>query len=245
MKIKTICFNGWVVYHPDEIDLQIGKIFELKTLNPEIVLRDHHRSKVKKVNFLGKSYVVKSPDNKNKSVWIRFTTLYRDSEVYRDLKSQLLVASMNISTVKPVAALERRKSGMVFDSRIIYQYREGAEISVRHYPSMVSIMKKLHANGYLHDDPHARNFLQKNDALFVIDCKPRVNLFGKAGIAHNFITLARRSEDAQEIYRLIGESPSSSAVYWMVNGLINLQHVRRTIKNVFKSFLGIDYISRR
>ena len=244
MKIKTITFNDWVIYQPAHEDFQLEKLLELNNQDPDYVLRNHHRSQVNRIDYQGNSYVLKTPNNKNNSAWIRFTTLYRDSEVLKNLKSQLLLNSLKISTVKPVAALENRKFGMVVDSRIIYHYREGTEISVKHFPLMVSIMNALHSNGYLHDDPHTKNFLQKNDEVFVIDCKPRNNIFGQAGIAHNFITLARRSGDPQEVYKLIGASPSTNTLYQIINTLINSQQFRRSIKNRIKLFLGIDYKHR-
>ncbi len=241
MKIKTISRDGWAIYHPACGRVQAEKILEINHQRPECVLRDHHRSHVNRIDFEDEQYVVKIPNNKNKSMWIRFTTLYRDSEVVRDLKSQLLLKSLNINAVEPVAALEKRKFGMVVDSRIIYEYRDGQEISVDHYPGMMDIMKILHANGYLHDDPHTKNFLQKDNEVFAIDCKPRTNVFGKVGIAHNFIILARRSAHAREVYKLVGSSPSDNSVYKLINILVNSQQCRRAVKNAIKSRLGMNY----
>ena len=241
MKIKTTRFDGWVIYQPVSVDMKVENLIVLNKQKADVVLREHHRSRVNRVQFQGNNYVIKSPNNKNNSIWIRFTTLYRESEVVKDLKSQLLLDSLKIDTVSPVAALEIRKFGMVIDSRIIYQYKEGEEISVKHYPKMVAIMNCLHANKFLHDDPHTNNFLQKNDDVFVIDCKPRNNFFGQAGIVHNFITLARRSYNSQEIYRLVGASPSNNTLYRLINAFINSQQFRRTIKNKIKLLLGLNY----
>lgn len=241
MIIKTSSSGDWVTYQPLTGEFQADTLVGLIGSTPENVLRDHHRSRVDKVNFEGEYYVIKSPNNKNKSRWIRFTTLYRDSEVLKDLKSQLLLRRLNIETVRPIAALERRRFGMVIDSKIIYRFREGREISVTEYPEMVSIMNTLHSHGYLHDDPHTKNFLQQNGEVFVIDCKPRFNFFGKAGIAHNFITLARRSSHSQQIYDLAGSSPSNSGLYKFINSLIDMEQYRRSIKNSIKVRLGIDY----
>ena len=241
MKIKTTCSANWVIYQPVSSAFSIEDILEISDRDPDSVLREHHRSQVLKVNSQGNSYVVKTPNNKNKSLWIQFTTLYRNSEVVKDLKSQLLLNSLKIKTVEPVAALEIRKFGAVVNSKIIYQFKEGSQISTAHFPAMIFIMKTLHNNGYLHDDPHTKNFLQHNHEVFAIDCKPRNNMFGQIGIAHNFITLARRSPNSQEIYQLIGMSPSSSKLYKLVNNLINLQQIRRSIKNKFKLMLGLDY----
>ena len=241
MKIKTICSAGWVIYQPVSVEFDIDTILQINAEQPELVLRDHHRSQVNKIKLQGASFVVKTPNNKNKSLWIQFTTLYRDSEVLKDLKSQILLNNLNINTVKPVAALEIRRFGMVVDSRIIYQFKKGSEISIKHYPAMISIMNTLHRNGYLHDDAHTKNFLQENDQVFAIDCKPRNNLFGQPGIAHNYITLARRSGHPHEIYQLVGSSPSTQYIYKLMNGLINFQQIQRTIKNKLKLFLGLEY----
>lgn len=245
MNIKTRSLDGWIIYQPVSGSIQPEKILELSKQDPDDVLRDHHRSQVNRINYQGNSYVVKTPNNKNNSIWIRFTTLYRNSEVVKDLKSQLLLNSLKINTVNPVAALESRKCGMVVDSRIVYQFKDGDEISVKHYPDMMFIMNSLHANGYLHDDPHTNNFLQKNDEVFVIDCKPRTNVFGRAGIAHNFVSLARRSDTPQEIYTLAGASPANNNLYRIINTLINFQQFRRLIKNKVRELLGMEYKHRR
>ena len=241
MKIKTTSAENWIIYQPVSSRYSVEEILKIRRQRPDMVLRDHHRSQVFKVNHQGKEFVIKSPDNKNKSLWIQFTTLYRDSEVVKDLKSQLLLKSLKIKTVKPVAALETRKLGAVVDSKIIYQYKKGTEISSAQFPAMITIMKALHTNGYIHDDPHTKNFLQHNHHVFAIDCKPRNNWFGQLGIAHNFITLARRSPDSQEIYKLAGASPSTHRLYKLVDSFINTQQVRRTVKNKFKLALGLYY----
>lgn len=241
MKIKTSSAANWIIYQPVSSTFSIEEILEISNQDTDRVLRQHHRSQVLKVKYRGAGYVVKTPNNKNKSWWIQFTTLYRDSEVVKDLKSQLLLKSLTINTVEPVAALEIRKLGRVVDSKIIYQFKDGSQMSNEYLPAMIFIMNTLHNNGYIHDDPHIKNFLQHDHAVFAIDCKPRNNWFGQVGIVHNFITLARRSTNPEEIYRLIDASPSTHSLYKMVNGFINLQQVRRSIKNKFKIILGLDY----
>ena len=230
MRIKFQKSSDWLVYTSSACALSIGEILELHNRPATEILREHHRSTVVKKQLNNIEYVVKQPNNKNNSLWARFTTLYRDSEVLRDLKSQLLLNQIDILTVNPVAALEKRKFGMVIDSKIIYRYKTGYEITEHHYPQMLNIMKTLQTNGYLHDDPHTNNFLQTGDTVFVIDCKPRKNCFFGLGIAHNNITLARRSKNPNQIYKLLGKNPDQNIDYRLINSFINLHKLAGLLK---------------
>ena len=241
MRLKLQKISDWLIYMPIDSTISVEDIIELQDKKPAEVLRKHHRSIVEKKQLDDVYYIVKQPNNKNHSYWIRFTTLYRDSEVLKDLKSQLLLEQLRIPTVKPIAALEKRKFGMVVDSNIIYLFRPGEQITEEQYSQMLSFMQVLHRNGYLHDDPHIKNFLQFESKAFAIDCKPRKNLFLNLGIAHNNITLARRSENPQVIYDLLGVDISKKLEYRLVNRFIELQQFRRSIKNRLRKLLGIDY----
>lgn len=243
MRIKFQKSADWFVYTPSNAALSVDDIMELLNASTTQILRKHHRSIVEKKQLKNVEYVVKQPNNKNHSLWVRFTTLYRDSEVLRDLKSQFLLDQIGIHTVTPVAALEKRKFGMVIDSKIIYFYKIGSEITQQHYPQMLNIMNILHTNGYLHDDPHTNNFLQEHDNVFVIDCKPKNNYFFGFGIAHNNISLARRSENSSKIYSLLGKNPDQNIGYKLVSGFINIQQTRRAVKNKLRTLLGIGYKS--
>ncbi len=241
MRVKLQKHSGWLIYTQIDSTVSVESIIELNNQKPVEMLRQHHRSVVEKKKLDDVYYVVKQPNNKNHSYWIRFTTLYRDSEVVKDLKSQLLLAQLGVATVTPVAALEKRKFGMVVDSRIIYRFKDGEQITESHYAEMINHMQTLHDNGYLHDDPHIKNFLQSENSVFAIDCKPRKNLFFNLGIAHNNITLARKSENPDVIYALLGVDKNSNPVYRLVDYLIDLQQIRRSIKNALRKLLRIDY----
>jgi len=230
-----------MVYLPPNAPLSTNEILELLTSPTTELLRNHHRSIVEKKNYSDIDYVTKQPNNKNLSQWIRFTTLYRDSEVVTDMKSQLLLGQLGIKATSPVAALERRKLGMVIDSKVIYKFKNGSEITEQHYPQIINIMTILHDNGYLHDDPHSNNFLQDNGSVFVIDCKPNKNWFFEFGVAHNNVCLARRCENPVLFYKLLGKSPEKDALYKLSNYLINLQQIRRALKNKLKKSIGIGY----
>ena len=243
MRIKFQKSGRWLVYTPSTCTLSVDEIMELLRSPTTQILRKHHRSFVEKKQLNNVEYVVKQPNNKNNSKWNSFTTLYRDSEVLRDLKSQFLLDEIGIQTVVPVAALEKRKFGMVIDSKILYCYKVGSEITEQHYPKMLEIMNILHTNGYLHDDPHTKNFLQEQDNVFVIDCKPKKNCFFEIGITHNYISLARRCENSNKIYDLLGKNPDKNTGYRLVNGFINIQQARRALKNKLRKLLGINYKS--
>lgn len=233
--------DGWRIYYPNGTAISPAQLIQLINLEPEKTLRNHHRSLVKKVKRRQCEYVVKQPLNKDNSPWMRFTTLYRDSEVLRDLKSMQLLAALGIESVSPVAALEKRRLAMVYESRLIYQFRPGHPVSPQNYDKVIAIMDKLHQHGYIHDDPHAKNFLDDNGTVFAIDCKPRRNYLGRLRIIHNYLLLQKRSPEPEILKQLILKNGQASWPLRIMNRFIDLQNNRRNIKNRLRKLLNIEH----
>lgn len=227
------------MYLAPDSTLTAAEIAAIATTEPSQVLRDHHRSLVTRIITDKGDFVIKQPRNKNASYWIRFTTLYRDSEVVLDLKSQLLLHSLGLESTTPVAAMEKRNAGMVIDSRIIYRYREGTGVTEQYFPEVIGFINTLNDYGYVHDDPHTKNFLHHQNSVFAIDCKPRKNHCGKLGRAYNLVLLAKRQQHPQLIENLIKPSTTSSASYRLMEKYFAVQQWRRGLKNKLRELLSL------
>ncbi|WP_157493904.1 lipopolysaccharide core heptose(II) kinase RfaY [Fulvivirga imtechensis] len=164
-------------------------------------LKEHHRSDVYKIEINKQEYVLKTPKEKNKKWWIRFTTLFRDGEAFKNIKGMFKYEELGLHTTKPVMAAEKRKLGMVTDSWLLYEFLDGESCLDREefYPMVVKELKLIHSKGYLHGDPQIRNFLHRSSQIYVIDSNPkRVGVTGFSR-AYEFAYL-RKSAPGIEAY---------------------------------------------
>ncbi len=159
-----------------------------------ITLKDDKRSLVKQGELLGKQVIAKQPRDKNRRKWIRALSLIRKSEALSAQETLSDFEQQGIESVKPICVLEQRKNGMVIDSWLIYEFREGSESNVTKLPEILSLLNQLHLSGYRHDDPNFGNFLvDSNDSLFLIDCKGKKRL-GYFSDYYDYMLLSQRNE---------------------------------------------------
>ena len=141
------------------------------------ILKEDKRSLVKSGDFLGLKVVAKQPVDKNRRKWARFLSLIRDSEALKTMKSLSRFQEHEIPAVQPIIVLEKREGGVLKDSWLIYEYREGKPCSVKDLPEIIKLLRALHEAGFRHADPTLGNFmLDENNQMFLIDCKgkPRI-----------------------------------------------------------------------
>ncbi len=165
-------------YDPDKL---------ISKLNPVVTLKDDKRSYVAIFERYDKSYVLKVPRDKNRRQWIRFTTLYRRSEVKKMFDNLIKIKFMKINTNTPVVCGEKRVNGMVIDSYLIYSYIDGRPIRKAEYPHLIGEIKRLHNQGYLHGDFHSKNFITQDGKIFFLDTTFRKNLLGSLGCAYEMV----------------------------------------------------------
>ena len=158
-----------------------------------ITLKDDKRSLVKQGELFGKTVVAKQPRDKNRRLWIRMLSFFRNSEVLSAQTTLSRFAELGIESVTPLCVLEKRKFGCLVDSWIIYEFREGKESSLEQLPEIIEILQRLHSNGFRHDDPNFGNFLiDPNSKLFLIDCKGKKRL-GYFSDYYDFMLLSQRN----------------------------------------------------
>lgn len=158
-------------------------------------LKDDKRSLVKQGELFGKKIIAKQPRDKDRRLWIRVLSLFRNGEARSAQKTLTRFAELGINSVQPICTLEQRKYGCLIDSWIIYEFREGQESNLSHLPDIIKLLQKLHQHGYRHDDPNFGNFLVDADSqqLFLIDCKGKKRL-GKFSDYYDFMLLSQRND---------------------------------------------------
>lgn len=141
------------------------------SFRPVKVLKDDRRSFVFVAQIDGVRYVVKNPRDKNRRLWIKFLTLFRQSEAVMALKSMETLLGLGISTTKPIASIEKYSFGMVVEGWMVYEYLEAKPINTSDIPKSYDLLCSLHEVGFLHGNPQEQNFLQIDDKIVTIDAK--------------------------------------------------------------------------
>ena len=194
-------FFGWRCYVADSNTELIPSVDELLGLIEKFpkVLKDDRRSLVKLGEINGVQLVAKQPRDKNKRRWARALTLFGAGEARKTFTTLLEFKNKGIESLTPFCLLEKRKLGMVVDSWLLYNYREGRESDKTCLAQIIGLLKKLHSNGYQHGDPNFGNFLvSPNGDIFLIDCKGK-SRSGRFSDYYDFMLLGRGKLTVQEI----------------------------------------------
>lgn len=157
-----------------------------------LTLKDDKRSLVKRGDLFGLDVVAKKPRDKDRRKSAQFLSLFRSSEALATLNTLSKFSNNSIPSVTPICALEKVRLGMVIDSWLIYEFKDGQIAGADRLPDILNILNQLHQQGYRHDDPHLANFLvdDKNE-LFLIDCKGKSRISSATSI-YDFMLLSER-----------------------------------------------------
>jgi len=138
------------------------------------VFKDNAQSYVARVEALGIDCMVKIPRDRNRRIWQRFLSLFRESEALRYYRSMQTLRDMDFECPKPIIAVEKRWPWRVIShSLLAYQYVEGRKCAESDAFLILPELLRLHAKGYLRGDPHKKNYLISNNAVVFIDARIR------------------------------------------------------------------------
>ena len=115
--------------------------------------------------------ILKEPRKRNRRLWERTMTRFRDGEALRVFDSHTKLDELKFDCPKAVLAAELRESGVVTDSFFLYQYQQGTPATAKDAGRVAHELQRLHSLGYTRGDPKAQNFLIHNDKVFFIDFK--------------------------------------------------------------------------
>lgn len=206
-------------------------------------LKDDKRSLVKQGYLFGDTVIAKQPKDKNNRTWIRFLSLFRDSEARTSLQTLSDFESYGIASVKPICVFEKRINGFLVDSWLIYVYREGKPTNHENLAEIVTLLQKLHNHGYWHDDPNFGNFLidsersgcekSKND-IFLIDCKGKKRV-GTISDCFDFMLLSLRNPSVgmNEVIEL-AELDTDSFGFKLASFYVGYKNFRTNLKKYIR-----------
>lgn len=200
-----------------------------------ILKMDHQRSIVKRLRWRDKDILVKQPIDKDKRLWIRFLTLFRDCDAVRSLKSMDFLNKNHIQTNIPLFCLEYRQLGMTISSYMVYEYLDGEPVEKYDSEAVLALIRQIHATGYLHGDTQMANFLRQGDRIMTIDSKLKHKVWGRISENLEYIRFARNNPEAQKYL------DKSSVWYMIARYAHELANLRGQLKNRLKRLLRRSY----
>ena len=161
------------------------------------VLKSDRQTYSAQIEVKGKPLVLKIPRARNARPWHRFLSLFRRSEAVRHYYSMRKLQSLGFHCPEPVLAAEQRKNGFLLCSFLLYHYIEGDKPGAEHEKQIVSELLRLHSQGFLRRDPHAKNFLINGDQVIFIDFRlSRPLLFRQIRLHRELSAFLRTSPNA-------------------------------------------------
>ncbi len=229
-------YAGWTAYWIGEPPSGIGTTAELLALTTRTgeVIKDDHRSMVKRLIVDGHGIAAKQPRDKNRRKWIRLLSLVRNSEVRHTLTTLSTLQREAVETVRPIAALEKRVWGMVVDSWLFYFYRTGKPCSREQLQLIIDVLQALHRAGFRHEDPHIENFLYDGEKVFVIDCKGKPRL-GKFSDYNDFLLMEQKTNGGLDIIRRLNIDTSTPA-YRLMRAYRRYRSIRYRLKTMVRDW---------
>jgi heptose II phosphotransferase len=165
-------------------------------------LKSNQRSLVQLISYNDNRWVLKTPREKNRRKWIRFTTWLRKGEAFRTLLNLERLKRIGIQSNRPVLAVEKRRFGMVVDSRMVYTFCEGTPCNEAHYELVVKALSKMHAQNTLHGDPQIRNFIFNGEEILTIDSNPKRTWLGKISTCYELLYLEKSAPGISKYFEI-------------------------------------------
>ena len=223
MQLVKTTYKGWqILYNGDKtlfglVDDIAGNRYE-KHIKRK--LKNNSRSLLVLIEYNGKSVLLKNPREKNTRKWIRFTTLYRKGEAFKNLMNLAKLDELQIDANKPLLAMEKRKFGMVFDSWLVYEFKPGVASGESNYADVVRKLKIIHDQNLLHGDAQIENFIVQNDAIITLDAQLKKPILGRISKFTEYLYLQKSAPGIEHhfdidtsgtAYRL---AATYSRLYW-------------------------------
>ncbi|MDX1551153.1 MAG: hypothetical protein R3198_00900 [Marinobacter sp.] len=192
------------------------------------VFRDNWRTLSAKLDFEGRSLLLKVPRARNTRSWERFLTRFRGSDAFRTFFHLETMASMGFRAPQPVLAAELRFKGVVVDSFVCYGFVEGRPAGLGDADKVLDALRALHQRGYIRSDAQLANFLIEQNSVVFIDFrlkKPR------------FLPKLQKAREVDRFLRscpegryLLSPKEASSGWLWLASRLEDVSFGLRNLK---------------
>ena len=158
-------FPGWESYFSTIPD--VGRILS----SPKKILQYTKYSLVLLLEYEGQKFIAKRSLNQERRLWTKFTSLYRQGEGVRTMRTLNRMYTCGLPVPEPVLVLEKKRRGFTIASWSVYRYLEGETCGFEHSAQIAQALKMMHGKGWVHRDPHVWNFLDHKGQIQILDCE--------------------------------------------------------------------------
>ena len=229
MQLQQTKYKGWqILYNGDRalfdlVDDIISNQYEKRVTRE---LKNNSRSLLVLIDFKGKPILLKNPREKNTRKWIRFTTLYRKGEAFKNLLNLANLEKLQIKSNTPMLAMQKIRWGMVVDSWLVYEFQSGRPCSEAQYPLVVQKLRQFHAHNLLHGDAQIENFLVDDGTIITLDAHLKKPLLGTISKFLEYFYLQKSAPGIERYYAL----DTGSLTYRLTAGYSRLYWTWRAYK---------------
>lgn len=137
--------------------------------SPGTLVQEHDRGWVYRGNVGGRPVTVKRSKTQERRAWPILTSVYRGGEASRAFRNMTRLRLAGAPVPAPVFAIERRRGGFVVESWHASEYVDGVTCTCSDAPRVAGALRRLHDCGWVHRDPHVKNFVRDGDSIRIID----------------------------------------------------------------------------
>ena len=137
---------------------------------PATMLQANSRGQVVRLSYHDTLFIAKRALRQERRWWMQLTSLYRGGEGARLLQIQHQLYEQGVDVPEPVFVLERKRYGLTVASWSLYRYLAGEPCTCAQADRIAATLHTLHQHGWVHRDPHVKNFLRDGAAIRIIDC---------------------------------------------------------------------------
>ncbi|GAK54980.1 lipopolysaccharide core biosynthesis protein rfaY [Candidatus Vecturithrix granuli] len=197
---------------------------------PKIVLQSHNRGEVFLIRHSGQQFIVKRSLTQEKRWWAQFTSWYRAGEGERTLRNMERLHTSGLPVPQPVFILEKKRFGFVMASWSVYQYLEGQPCTCAEVERIAAMLRTLHQQGWVHRDPHVKNFLLHDDQIRMIDCTRARPWRSRYARMYDVVLLNKCCPGSMKYYGV----PDADWVYqlaqWQCSLLVSWRRLKRRLR---------------
>jgi tRNA A-37 threonylcarbamoyl transferase component Bud32 len=137
---------------------------------PVEIIQANNRTIVCLVCHNNTFFVAKRSLTQENRRWTKLTSCYRKGEGTRTLGNMNRLYSLGLPVPEPVLVLEKKRYGFVVVSWSLYRYLKGEPCTCPQSDRIAEILREIHKKGWVHRDPHVKNFLLHEGKIGIIDC---------------------------------------------------------------------------
>lgn len=141
-----------------------------RLLRPASPIQENDRGTTSLVRVGDALLVVKRSRVQERRRWIQLHSVYRGGEGRRAFRNMGRLRDAGLRVPEPVFALDETRCGFVVASWHGYRFLEGEACTCADAPLVARTLARLHEAGWVHRDPHVRNFLTHGGEAGIIDC---------------------------------------------------------------------------